>query len=70
VPANARLVGFLTTARDTNILCCVGNDSHRPSEVGAGIPEARDYLLENGIIDITALTRDSRGIGREVIPLK
>jgi len=60
---------LLAATRDLAIPCCFGDDSHRPAEVGAGIPEARHYLLENGISTITVLTRDSAGIRREVIPL-
>lgn len=60
---------LLTAARDMGIPCCFGDDSHRPAEVGAGIPEARDYLLKHGILTITVLTRDSAGIGRRITSL-
>ncbi len=45
--ANAMDVGF-----------CFGDDSHRPSEVGAGVDDARRYLLENGVATVTILTRE------------
>ncbi|MBI4559486.1 MAG: histidinol-phosphatase [Candidatus Hydrogenedentes bacterium] len=36
---------------------CFGDDSHGPEDVGAGIDEARDYLLKNSVRTITYLTR-------------
>ncbi len=36
---------------------CFGDDSHGPSEVGAGIDEARAYLLENGVTSVDILVR-------------
>ncbi len=44
---------------------CFGDDSHGPAQVGAGIDDARDYLLANGVREVTVLTRtensDRRG---------
>ena len=37
---------------------CFGDDSHRPCEVGAGLDEARAYLLQNGVSTLTFLTRE------------
>ncbi len=37
---------------------CFGDDSHRPSDVGSGITDARDYLLQNGVKSVTVLTRE------------
>jgi histidinol-phosphatase (PHP family) len=37
---------------------CFGDDSHRPADVGAGVREARDYLLRLGVETITCLTRE------------
>lgn len=48
---------------------CFGDDSHRPEEAGAGIEEARDYLLALGVTRITALERTGAGIARRAIPL-
>ena len=45
-------------AQSMGIGFCFGDDSHRPSEVGAGLADARTYLLENGVTHITALTRE------------
>jgi histidinol-phosphatase (PHP family) len=56
-------------ARDMAVPFCFGDDSHRPSEVGAGIDEARDYLLANGVSSITVLTRDHGNVVRRAVPL-
>ena len=52
---------------------CFGDDSHRVSDVGAGIVAARQYLLDHGIDSITVLARkgDSANgpVVRRVIPL-
>lgn len=37
---------------------CFGDDSHRPSDVGAGVPEAREYLLRCGVPTVTVLNRE------------
>ncbi|MCS6776603.1 MAG: histidinol-phosphatase [Chloroherpetonaceae bacterium] len=39
---------------------CFGDDSHRPTEVGAGVDAARIYLLQCGVQEVTVLTRESR----------
>lgn len=61
---------LVRAAHDRGIPFCFGDDSHRISEVGAGIDEARQYLLDNGVSSITTLTRDAAGIGRITIPLR
>ena len=38
--------------------------------VGQNVPEAKAYLLENGIDTITALTREDGAVVRKVIPLQ
>ncbi len=38
---------------------CFGDDSHKPEDVGAGLDRARDYLLANGVRQITYLTKDT-----------
>ncbi|MGH9340261.1 MAG: histidinol-phosphatase [Acidobacteriota bacterium] len=48
---------------------CFGDDSHRPADVGAGIEEARSYLLQNGVGSITVLTRQEGEIVRRVVEL-
>ncbi len=54
--ANAMEIGF-----------CFGDDSHRPTEVGAGIEQGRDYLLENGVRTITTLTKQTDGTVKQAI---
>lgn len=41
---------------------CFGDDSHGPADVGAGIDEARQYLLDNGVRTATVLTRDAGAV--------
>ena len=60
---------LLETARDLGVACCFGDDAHRISEIGAGIPEARDYLLAHGVETVTVLTREDNGVGRRVVGL-
>jgi len=45
-------------AQAMGVLFCFGDDSHRPEQVGMGIPEARDYLLRCGVKEIGVLTRE------------
>lgn len=43
---------------------CFGDDSHRTSDIGAGVPEAREYLLRCGVPTVTVLTREgNRALG-------
>ncbi len=60
---------LLKATRDQGVACCFGDDAHRASEVGAGIPEARDYLLAHGVDRVTVLTREGGGLGRRVVSL-
>ena len=48
---------------------CFGDDSHSPEDVGAGILETRQYLLENGVEHITYLAREGRAIVRRTASL-
>jgi histidinol-phosphatase (PHP family) len=43
---------LLEAAKAMEIPVCFGDDSHSVADVGAGIPEARDYLLAHGIEEI------------------
>jgi histidinol-phosphatase (PHP family) len=45
-------------AQEMGVPFCFGDDSHRPSDVGAGVDAARDYLLQHGVATVTVLTRD------------
>jgi len=49
---------------------CFGDDSHGPDDVGAGIAEARDYLLRHGVSEITYLAREPGGLARKTAPLE
>ncbi len=49
---------LMRAAHAMGIGFCFGDDSHRPSEVGAGVERARSYLLENGVDSVTVLTRE------------
>ena len=51
---------------------CFGDDSHGPSQVAAGIDEARAYLLKNGVKQITVLARTegNRSVEKRVVPLE
>jgi histidinol-phosphatase (PHP family) len=52
---------------------CFGDDSHRPSDVGAGIDQAAAYLLEQGVRTVTVLTREgdveTGSVVRRTVPL-
>lgn len=61
---------LLEAAREVGVACCFGDDAHRIGEVGAGIPEARDYLLAHGIEEVTTLRREGSGLGRREISLR
>jgi histidinol-phosphatase (PHP family) len=56
-------------ARDLGIPFCFGDDSHAPDQVGFGLDDARAYLQEYGVNTITALTRESDALVKQVIPL-
>jgi len=60
---------LLEAARDLGVACCFGDDAHRVGEVGAGIAEARDYLLAHGVASVTVLTSEKQGLGRQVVAL-
>jgi len=53
---------ILEMAREMAIPCCFGDDSHRASEVGAGLDEARGYLLAHGIDQVHVLVRAEEGL--------
>lgn len=45
-------------AQQMGVPFCFGDDSHRTAEVGAGVDEARAYLLRIGVSTVTVLTRE------------
>lgn len=49
---------------------CFGDDSHSAADVGAGVDDARRYLMENGVDTIAYLTRHPDGLHRETAPLR
>lgn len=57
-------------ANEMEIGFCFGDDSHGPSQVGAGIEEARGYLLANGVTSVTVLRRENGGLVRRKIELQ
>ncbi len=57
-------------AAEMNVPFCFGDDSHRASEVGMGLAEARLYLLNHGVRSITAITREDNVLVRKAIPLE
>lgn len=55
---------LVQAARDRGIAFAFGDDSHRPTEVGAGIPEARAYLLDLGVRTVATLSPGPGGLVR------
>lgn len=47
----------------------LGDDSHRPEEVGFGFAEARQYLLDLNVKEIAVILRAAEGINRQAVPL-
>jgi len=58
---------LIEAAAARGIPFCFGDDSHAAADVGAGIPEARDYLLEHGIAAITVLQPGPEGLERRIV---
>ena len=54
-------------ASDMGIGFCFGDDSHSPAQVGAGLDDARDYLLANGVERVTVLTRPDNSGPRDPV---
>ncbi len=61
---------ILQRARDMKIGVSFGDDSHGPADVGAGIEAARQYLLDNGIREITYLAQAGGRLVQETAPLE
>ena len=60
---------LLRRAHEMGLPFCFGDDSHSPDQVGAGIEEARGYLLEHGVESITVLTREEGAVAKKEISL-
>ena len=61
---------LLRQAHEMGIGVCFGDDSHGPDQVGAGIEEARLYLLDNGVDEIRTLAKEGDRVVRRSIPLR
>ncbi|MCY3775490.1 MAG: histidinol-phosphatase [Candidatus Aminicenantes bacterium] len=61
---------LLRQAHEMGIGVCFGDDSHGPHQVGAGIEEARLYLLDNGVSEIRTLAREGDRVVHRSIPLR
>jgi histidinol-phosphatase (PHP family) len=48
---------------------CFGDDSHGPGQTGAGVEQARGYLIENGVASIRRLTREEGEIVWQTVEL-
>jgi histidinol-phosphatase (PHP family) len=60
---------LVRAANERDLAFCFGDDSHSPSEVGAGVDEARHYLIENGVTSIAYWVRQDEGLRRETASL-
>ncbi len=60
---------LLRQAHEMGIGVCFGDDSHGPDQVGAGIEEARLYLLDHGISEIRTLAKEGGRVVRRSISL-
>lgn len=56
-------------AAQRGIRFTLGDDSHRPAEVGFGFAEARQYLLDHNVTEIAAFLPAAQGIERRNVPL-
>ncbi len=60
---------LVTAAREMGIAFCFGDDSHNTGQVGAGINDAREYLMSLGVTHIEALEPGTAGLNRKTIAL-
>ncbi|HNR33050.1 MAG TPA: histidinol-phosphatase [Candidatus Hydrogenedentes bacterium] len=60
---------IVEAARARGIPFAFGDDSHRPSEVGAGINDVREYLLSLGVTEIAVLARGRAGLEHRAVSL-
>jgi histidinol-phosphatase (PHP family) len=60
---------LVRAALERGIPFCFGDDSHGVEQVAAGLPEARQYLLDLGVPQITVLSRAEGGLTRNTISL-
>ncbi|HUG80879.1 MAG TPA: histidinol-phosphatase [Bryobacterales bacterium] len=57
-------------ADEMRIGFCFGDDSHGPAQVGEGLDQAREYLLNNGVSEIRVLTREAGAVVKKSVRLK
>ena len=60
---------LLRQAHEMGIGVCFGDDSHGPDQVGAGIEEARLYLLDHGVSEIRTLAKEGDRLVHKSVPL-
>ena len=60
---------LVRAAAERGIGFTLGDDSHRPSEVGYGLTEARTYLMDLGVKEVAVLFPAESGIERRATPL-
>ena len=60
---------LLKRAHEIGVGVCFGDDSHGPAQVGAGIDDARQYLLEHGVGHVSVLTREDGAVVRKRVSL-
>ncbi len=60
---------LLGRAHEMGVGLCFGDDSHGPAQVGAGIEEAREYLLGHGVGQVSVLTREDGAVVKRIVPL-
>ena len=60
---------IVQAAAEMGIPFCFSDDSHRPEQVGFGLEEARQHLLQNGVQQVHFLTRLNGTIQRAVANL-
>ncbi|HPX87189.1 MAG TPA: histidinol-phosphatase [Candidatus Hydrogenedentes bacterium] len=61
---------FLKMIREKGIPVCFGDDSHSAAEVGAGFETARQYLIDHGIRELSALNKKSGKMEKETVLLQ
>ncbi len=60
---------LVQAANKMGIAFCFGDDSHNTTQVGAGIIDAREYLMSHGVTHIETLEPGTSGVGRKKIAL-
>ena len=60
---------LVEAARGMGISFCFGDDSHNTTQVGAGINDAREYLMSHGVTRIETLEPGVAGLNRRQITL-